>query len=485
MMLLALAFVCLPAAGFAQELPELFAAVYEGVGEGLAQAAEAAAMQEELTLALGAADGRIEEGKTMQVTVAAGNPLGREAAVSFRLLIPERLAAAPDAAWEAVLPPAETDPETGEVKPSVVTFTRELTLMPGGESETAVIGVEMSMGTRFYRAQQEVQLCVPAVTVEAALEGAPDGRVLPGGLAAYRIDVRNSGDAPQDIELALTLPEDTAVEQTPDGFLLSGRTLRGTVRAEAAAEGGAFEQAIRVPLSIDGDALDGDADASRLISGVLHANGKNIALPRMQVCGAKISAKLTADKLNLKAGEETTLRVALVNSGLAAADVKVDCTLPEGLVPGRNRQAEESGEEGGEKEEATPGEAVLPAGGGKAAPAGEATRLSFDVHMDAAEQTADGVVAYTKVIDIPVTALAPQEKQGEELLGAALSWQAEDEAPQLGQAVAVRVYRPSFLGVEKEDWSGVFWASVLLMITIAGLCAAVRGERSREEFCCE
>ena len=67
MMLLALALVCMPAAGFAQELPDLFTAVYEGIGEGLAQAAKPIGMQmqEELTLALSTEDGRIEEGKTM------------------------------------------------------------------------------------------------------------------------------------------------------------------------------------------------------------------------------------------------------------------------------------------------------------------------------------------------------------------------------------------------------------------------------------
>ena len=134
MMLLALVLVCMPAAGFAQELPDLFTAVYEGIGEGLAQAAEPIGMQmqEELTLALSTEDGRIEEGKTMQVTVAAGNPLTKEAAVSFHMMIPDRLSAAPDAAWQAVLPPAEVDPETGEVKPSVTVFTREITLLPGG-----------------------------------------------------------------------------------------------------------------------------------------------------------------------------------------------------------------------------------------------------------------------------------------------------------------------------------------------------------------
>jgi len=485
-MLLALALVCLPAAGFAQELPDLFAAVYEGVGEGLAQASETIGMQmqEELTLALSTKDRRIEEGKTMQVTIAAGNPLPKEAAVSFALLVPDRLSAAPDTAWEAVLPPAQTDPETGEATPSVTTFTREVTLLPGGGSEDTVLGVEMSMGTRFYRAQEAVKLCVPDVTVEAKLEGTQDGRVLPGSLVVYQIDVRNSGTAPQDVDLALTLPADTAAEQTPEGFMLSGRTLRGTVRADAAAQGEAFMQTIRVPVRIDEDALDGDADAIRLMSGVLDANGERVALPRMQVCGPRISVQMTADRMNLEAGEETMLHVALTNSGLAGADVQVSCVLPDGLALAQETERKDTH---GEAMEATPGNAALPKGGGRSAAAMAAGTavLSFNVHMDAAQQTADGVTASTEVIDIPVTALAPQEKLSEQLLGAALSWQVEDEPPQLAQAVAMRVYRPEFLGIAKEDWSGMFWASLLIMITIACLCAAVKGERSKEDFCCE
>ena len=483
MMVLALALGCMPAAGMAQELPDLFAAVYEGVGEGLEQAMNQsiAAEEGELTLTLEPSQARIEEGRTIQLTVTAGNPLPRAAAVSFALHMPDRLAAAPDTAWDAVLPAAQTDPETGEVVPSVVTFTREMALLPGGGSETAQLDVEMNMGTRFYRAQTEVELCVPDVTLTAILEGTQEGRVTPGSLVVYQIDAANAGTAPKDIELALTLPEDTAAEQIPAGFTLAGRTLRGTVRAEAAQEEASL-LSVRVPVRIAENALRNDADASRLMTGVLTADGERVALPRMQVCGAKISARMLADKQNLKAGEETVLRVVLANSGLAGADVQVSCALPQGLMLTQEEEKEE------EKRSATPGEAaVLPPEGGAAAPVLAANHgmLSFDVHMNAAEQTAGGVTAYTKVIEIPVTALSPQEKLQEELVGATLAWQVEDEAPQLAQAVAMRVYRSSFMGIDKDDWNGIFWAGILLMITIGCLCAAVRSDKREEDFCCE
>lgn len=480
MLLLTLALASMPAAGFAQELPDLFAAVYEGVGEGLTQAAQIAGAdaQQELTLAVVPEAERIEEGKTIKVTVTAGNPLEKDVAVSFALLLPQRLAAAPDAAWDAMLPAAKADPQTGEIIPSVVTFTREVALLPGGGSETAEVGAEMSMGTRFYRAQADIQLCVPDVTVEAALEGAPDGRLTPGSLAVYRISVRNGGTAPKDVPIELTLPEGASVEQIPAGFTLAGGVLRGTVRAEAAQES-PFHQAIRVPVRIDQNILDGDEDASRLIAGVLSAGGERVALPRIQVCGPKVSARLIADKPELKAGEETTLRVVLVNSGLAEADVQVSCVLPQGLALTRDT------EEKKDVQEATPGEAVLPHDDAAPAMAAEPVSLAFDVHMDAAAQTADGVTAYTQVIEIPVTALEPNEKLQEQLMGATLAWQVEDEEAQLAQAVAMRVYRPAFMGISGDDWNGVFWAALLLMITVACLCAAVKNDKRQEDFCCD
>ena len=56
---------------------------------------------------------------------------------------------------------------------------------------------------------------------------------------------------------------------------------------------------------------------------------------------------------------------------------------------------------------------------------------------------------------------------------------------QLGEAVAMRVVRPEFLGMSRADWNGVFWASVLLVVTVLCLYVAVRRESKEEDFCCE
>lgn len=111
--------------------------------------------------------------------------------------------------------------------------------------------------------------------------------------------------------------------------------------------------------------------------------------------------------------------------------------------------------------------------------------LVFDMHMDAAAEEADGVVARTKVFEIPVVADAPQDKLSERLVGASLAWSVNDQPAQLGDAVAMRVYRETFLGMSRADWNGMFWASVLLLATVICLFAAVRKDKKEEDFCCE
>ena len=95
---LMLALLMMPAAGNAQELPELFSAVYNSAKEGLRNGMQqaAAGMEQELTLAVSVQDARIEEGKSVTLTVTAGNPRPADTPVTIELLLPERLSASPD-----------------------------------------------------------------------------------------------------------------------------------------------------------------------------------------------------------------------------------------------------------------------------------------------------------------------------------------------------------------------------------------------------
>lgn len=479
-----------PAAGGAQEETELFDAVTQSLTQGLTQGTVMAyaAMSEELTLELAAQESRIEPGKALRLTVTAGNPRPQETSVVFSLQLPERLKAAQETVWEAVLPAAQMNDETGRLEPSVTTFTRELALMPGGKSEQADIGIEMSMGTRFYRAGMPVALCVPDVRVSAETTGTQDGRLEPGDAFAYAVKAVNAGAAPDDVKMELTLPEHTEPDgPMPFGFSAEGGVIRGTIRAEAAKENGEkpFEALVRIPLRVSRDALEDDEDASMLLSGTLQANGKRVALPRVQVCGARISARLLSDTDSLEAGEMAALRLIVVNSGLAEADVRLQCALPKGLKLSGDR-----------KQSATPAEAGAPIdpGDGDAAAvnapavfdmAEQDGTLVFDLHMDAASETADGVKAATCVIELPVIARQPQEDMKEQLVGAALAWTVDDGPTQLGEAVTMRVQRASWLGISPGDWNGIFWASVLLLVTIGLLCTAVRSDGKDEDFCCE
>lgn len=498
MMLLLPALLLLPAAARAEGLQELFTAVYDGVGEGLegGMTAALAAMGEELTLGLDAQSERIEEGKTMRLTITAGNPHPQEARVSFALALPERLAAAPDASWDAVLPAAQIDPQTGLLKASETVFTREIALLPGGDSGEAQISCEMSMGTRFYRAQKTIALCVPDVHVSAAIEGDREGRLYPGDAYTYQIEVTNGGAAPKDIALEMILPEGIALDAPlPAGFAVKEKTIQGVVRAEAADMDGKNTtpsgSVIVLPVRVLENALEGDADASRLMTGVLRADGERVPLPRIQVCGARIRAKLTADSEELEAGEETNLRVVVVNAGLAPADVQVSCTLPSGLTLA---DGDAEHEEYGEEKEATAGELIATAGempppdDGAALVQASAVQensgtLVFDLHMEAARETEGGVTASTRTIEIPIRAEEAQENLNGRLVGAALAWTVDGGDAQLGEAVAMRVTGAEFMGIAEDEWNGVFWAGVLLLITIACLCAAVRKDKKEEDYC--
>ena len=123
-LLLALLMLLLPSSAGAQELPQLFAAVKDGLSEGIVQGAAIAhdGMTEELTLELSADSARIEEGKALRLTVNTGNPRPQETKVVFDLKLPGRLKAAQDTTWEATLPPAQMDEESGELIPSKTAF---------------------------------------------------------------------------------------------------------------------------------------------------------------------------------------------------------------------------------------------------------------------------------------------------------------------------------------------------------------------------
>ncbi|MBQ8620105.1 MAG: hypothetical protein IJ418_21725 [Clostridia bacterium] len=509
MMLLALLLVIMPAAGLAQDmglaqpagaepvasaeqgLEELFTEVYESIGEGLHMGAQQAqmAVQSDLTLRMETESARLEEGKTVLLEITAGNPLPQDTAVSFALALPGHVTANGETAWEAVLPAAGMDAETGEMIPSETVITREITLEAGGERSQAQIQCEMAMGSRFYRALSPLQLCVPQVDMSVLADGTMAGRLNPGDSFAYRLVFTNTGDAPKDMTVEMTLPETVTAGELPEGFAREGDKLCGVVHVPAAQDTAARREIV-FPVTVKRDALADDEDAQRLIAPVVSANGENVTAPRTMVCGPKISARLMAGSESLETGEETLLSVVVVNGGLAEADVQLSCVLPEGLTLAQEEEENETG-------------ALLPAGGddgqlpgaGEAIPAEDAPAepamhqddhtLVFDLHMDAARQSADGVIASTQVIEIPVRAEIAKERMTQQMLGTSLAWRVDDEQAQLGEAVAMSVRPQTVLGLTRADWNGVFWAGVLLLVTVVCLYAAVKREKREADYCFE
>ena len=67
----------------------------------------------------------------------------------------------------------------------------------------------------------------------------------------------------------------------------------------------------------------------------------------------------------------------------------------------------------------------------------------------------------------------------------ALAWTVSGKQAALGEAVAMSVRPQTVLGLTNEDWNGVFWAGVLLVITTVCLYAAVKKEKREEDYCFE
>ncbi len=486
LLVLAALLALLPSAGWAEGLPELFTAVQEGVSEGLTLGA-AQAMDGDLTLALsaGGAEGgaRIEEGQSLTLTLTAGNPRPEDTPVTIELHLPQRLLSAAEATWQAVLPAAQADPETGELVPSQTVFTREIALAAGGVSEEVTLEAEMSLGTRFYRARTPLAICVSDVSASADVLGVDEGRARLGDRLTYCADIVNAGMAAKDVPFELILPDGLALAgELPEGFVMTGRRISGQVRAEAAgiddAGAAASRMTLEFPVTVEPDALDGDADATRLLAATLRVDGERIAVPRVQLCAPRISARLIPESSSLETGEETTLRILVVNSGLAEADVRLTCVLPEGLTLAGEEQADAADGEAQTEKDAQTVSAQQNEGPQKL----ENGALVYALHIPAAEEGESGVCAATTTIRLRVKAEAAQDNLKERLLGTSLAWDVDGGEAQLGEAVALRVKGEAFLGLTRGEWNGVFWAALLLAATIACLCAAVHTDKSDEDY---
>ena len=499
MILLAALCVMLPACGGAEGLPQLFEAVGEGLAQGMESGAQIAAqsMSDELALMLSLSSPRMEEGQRVTLTVTAENPRAQETAVGIDIRLPERLRLTGAAAWDAVLPPAAYDEETGALVPSVTTFTREIALAQGTQSEQVQIECEMSVGTRFYRAGAALDICMADVSVSAEAVGPQDGKLRPGGVMVYRVTIENAGMAAKDIAVELTLAEGmTLCGVLPDGFSADGGRIAGQARAEAAQAGKPGTVVLNVPVRISDDLLEGDADASKVIGGVLKIDGQREALPRVRVCAPQVSARLIPEDQSLRAGETMDMDILVVNTGLAAAQVELACLLPKGLTLAEAAAAGATDGEAQRKEEKKPGLLAAKNGGGpdQAVPAGAAAaaggaapqlreedgEIVCTLHMDAAKETDAGVSAAMQVVTLRVRAQAGDDLPAEQMVGAALSWRTDGGEREIGEAVALRVYRAVFLGLDGAEWNAVFWATLLMVATMACLYAAVRSGKKEE-----
>ena len=505
----------LPLGGVAEDLPQVLGAISQGLHEGLtegidviASAGTQAITAQDLSLSLTAQDARIEEGRTLPLTITAENPYPAAADVTLTLDLPARLTCAQSVSWQAQLAPAGIDPASGELIPSVKTFTREVTLVPGGGvSETADIQVEMGLGARFYRAKTALELCVPLISASASIGDAASALVQPGDTLPLLVDIVNEGAAPKDVAVSLALPDGVSPEgELPAGFALNGRTITGALRVEAGSSA-----AVSLPLRTEKNLLEGDADASRLIAAVLTVDGERVPTPMIRVVGPMISAKLIPQLDHLEEGEMMDLSITVVNTGLAGADVELCCLLPEGLTIIDAPQKTENAKDTANAKKETPAtqdeadddlppsmiaddsseppaaaaEPVMSEAAVSAFSRDERGALLYTLRMDPATETEGGIAAASKEIRLRVRADVPVENVGDRLLGASLAWRTDEGDMQLSEAAALRVYQQGFMGLDDAEWNGILLAALLMMVTICCLYSAVKSDNKPEEYCFE
>lgn len=507
-LLLLCALLLMPMSTKAEDLPDVLSAAAQGLSEGLLSGAKAVnASSQELTLTLSAEDVRIEEGQSLLLTLHAGNPYPTPADVTLTLEMPERLSCAQPLSFTTRLEPAQIDPETGEFVPSSAEFTREVTLLPGGDSEDTQVRAELSMGTRFYRAALPLKLCVPNITACASIEGVQDHLLQAGDAFSYLIEAANDGEAPKDVPVALHLPDGVSPDGAlPAGFSLHSGVITGTLRAEAM--GGSD---VRLSMRADSDVLEGDDDACRLLRGSLTIDGETVALPMLKAVAPMISASLTPQQTTLEEGEVSDLIITVANTGLAPADVEIACQLPQGLTVLRDltkapaqqerksaaAQDEEANDAEIEKTPAAPADVgKLPPADGAAQPAMKTVSsepeireenglLLISMHMDAAQETGEDTAAATKEIALRVRADMPIESVKEQLLGASLAWKINGGETTLGEAVALQIAASGMMGLSHSEWNGILLAALLMLITVCCLYSAVKSDKCEDDYCFE
>lgn len=478
----------LPAAAEETGLPGFAAAIAEGAKQGFALGAQTATagMDGEFSIALSTDMPRIEEEQTVRLCVALSNPRAQETPVQVTLTLPEALVSSEEMTLEVLLPAAQTDEETGALMPSETVISRMLTLKPGSRSEEAQITAELSVGTRFYRASAPLAICVPDIAVHAAAEGMDEnGRVQPGDPFSYTVTIENAGAAGKQLPITLSLPRGAKCMQLPEGFAEKNGVVSGSMAVGEAQDGENWQETLTFGMQANEDALG--AEQTRLmLTGTLTADARPVALPRLEVCCANVNASLSSDKDSLAVGEEMELSLIVTNTGLVPADVLLTCRLPQGLTLLSSRDADE------EDDEEAP--VTVEDDGGNAAGAQAASTdlgetleqaeriVRVKLRMDAAGETEDGLAAATRRVTLRVRADVPMEDVKERLLGASMTYAADDGEAQLGDALAVRVVRDTIFGLNKEQASNIFWATVLLGVTLSCLFAVFKND---DEECAE
>lgn len=478
---IALALLLMPIRTQALEARNLFADVTDTLSMRMNEWMAAALEQnvKDLKIALTSDQTRLCAGETAQMQVEILNPRMHAGTVEFQFTLSHEsalsVAGGPQA--ETLFLPAARLTETGEIVPGRVQRTYTVTMNPEAQLDEGLLEItaaaSLQEGSRWYQSTQNLTLCMPQISaVLRATNTAP----APQERFFYEVVLTNSGAAQTLTDVSVSLPE--GVHFTPDepekasadeaaqamaGVLpetaqvCQGNVVFAQVRVAAATydEQGNLtapaQTVLRVPVTVDAQALENMPSAQRVLSCGAEVNGEKLQAERITVCGPVIACTLTPSLRDVEMGGTLYYTCLVENSGYAAADVQVTVQIPEGMKFTRF---------------STRGQGNRIAG----------DTLSWVVHLDKPLLNIAGEPEPTsEVITYQVQAQELEEGVRALIVPATAAYQVgSDGKTTLTKTALTTVHRPTVLGLSAEEWGLLCWAGLVLLLTALVLFLLIR-----------
>lgn len=480
-----LALMCLmllvPAQGQAVEARNLFADVTDTLAVRMNEWFAAAMEQnmQDLKITLQADQTAASAGEAVEMQVEIINPRMHACTVDFQLTLShaEYFTLSGGKTEETLFLPAARMDAEGTIVPGCVQRTYRAQILPVAGNEEGWMKVtaaaSMQEGSRWYQSACNLTLCAPQIS---AVLKASNAQPAPQEQFYYEITLTNSGGAAGTAEVTLSLPEGTTYTPreaaTPDeaavlaqeggALVVEGKLVSGSVSVPAAtydAQGKLIAPAqtvLRVPVTVDAQALEDVPAAERVIVCGATLNGEALQEERVTVRGPIIDCTLTPSLRDMEMGGMLHYTCVVENRGYAQADVRVTVKIPDGLKFERFITRGQGNKHAGDT-------------------------LSWTVHLDKPECDLNGTPEPTReVITYQVSTQELDEGVRALIIPATAVYQiGETGQPVATQAALTTVHRPTIMGLSADEWFLIFWAGVVLTATMVILFVLIHRDGAK------